>query len=460
MNSVDNTDYIKSKNIRILSYNVFLRPPGISSYFRSEGDLKDERTREITNIIKDYDIVMFQELFNISLFGFNFISNRLKIMIEIGKKMGFKYYVSPIETPYFNISLVNSGLLILSKYPIFESDSLNYDHGYGFDMMSKKGVLYAKIMIIIENSAIPLHIFNTHAQSGDLYEETVVRWKQLQQLINFIYKKIPENETAIIGGDFNLDSINNALFSKTDKTVLLKGTDESKEYKIFCDMLSGSKKGIKREIIDCLAKLHKSRDTQLEDALLFDSASKKSDGKEHFMYNLPFFSRQRKQYNKQLQYIKKHPVTIFGHTEIGVYSDSETEPSDILRSLDYIFLLPPLNKNVKIELIEAKPKPYLNIPKAIKFINNMLPRFLTLSDHYAIETEIKISIVSEENKTSDIIDYKEPFETNNNSNIIFDMITIILLIIKAVIVFLTLLIWHIPYKIYLFMLFVLIYYYF
>jgi endonuclease/exonuclease/phosphatase family metal-dependent hydrolase len=466
MNSVDKTDY--NKNIKILSYNVFLRPPGIASNYWSEGDLKDERINGIANVIKDYDIVMFQELFNISLFGIDFISNRLNLMIEIGKKMGFKYYVSPNEISYFNISLVNSGLLILSKYPILESDCIKYQDGYGFDMMAEKGILYAKIAINLSNNlkdkTVLINVFNTHVQSGDLYEETFVRWKQLKQLINYVHNKVSNKETILVGGDLNLDSINN-VFYNPDNSILLKGTNESNEYKAFYSMLSNPNKVIKRVVIDCLSKsIKKHNDSSIEDYLLFGKNNKNIEIKENF-YNLPFFNRQRKQYYKQSKHIKKHPITTFGHTEIGVCSDNELEPNDILRSLDYIFLLPPVNpdNNLAIELVDSEAKPYLNIPKSIKMINDIMPKCLALSDHYAIHTEIKITIPYNESDNNDnndnIIEFKEHFESDKSSNIIITLISIILLLFKAVIVSITLFIWHIPYKLYLFMLFVLIYYY-
>ena len=49
-----------SKGVRLLTFNVFLRPPPIKTNL---DDYKEERFQEILKIIDDYDIVCFQEMF-------------------------------------------------------------------------------------------------------------------------------------------------------------------------------------------------------------------------------------------------------------------------------------------------------------------------------------------------------------------------------------------------------------
>jgi hypothetical protein len=54
-----------SKGVRLLTFNVFLRPPPIKTNL---DDYKEERFQEILKIIDDYDIVCFQEMFQTATF--------------------------------------------------------------------------------------------------------------------------------------------------------------------------------------------------------------------------------------------------------------------------------------------------------------------------------------------------------------------------------------------------------
>ena len=54
-----------SRGIKLLTFNVFLRPPPIKT---NEDDYKEQRFMEILNVIDNYDIVCFQEMFQTATF--------------------------------------------------------------------------------------------------------------------------------------------------------------------------------------------------------------------------------------------------------------------------------------------------------------------------------------------------------------------------------------------------------
>lgn len=54
-----------TESIRLLTLNVFLRPPPIKT---NDDDYKEERFQEILKIIDNYDIVCFQEMFQTATF--------------------------------------------------------------------------------------------------------------------------------------------------------------------------------------------------------------------------------------------------------------------------------------------------------------------------------------------------------------------------------------------------------
>jgi sphingomyelin phosphodiesterase len=237
-NNID--DYINNKIeisnkgidniIRILTYNFFCRPPPIKT---NESDYKDARIADFIEKIDNFDIICFQELFTT-------LNDRKHKMIREGSKRGLKYYTAPKVPSFFSKYLVDSGLLIISRYPIVDNDFYEYYINISGDSPTEKGVLYAKIEI---KKDVYLFLFNTHLQST-YYEDTPenmdstiqVRTKQTEELINFIYNKlltIPKNEIKngkiILLGDFNIDAHDNIYAQDRYKLPKYKYT----EYDIF-----------------------------------------------------------------------------------------------------------------------------------------------------------------------------------------------------------------------------------
>ena len=67
------------------------------------------------------------------------------------------------DTPSFLPGpIVDSGLLVLSKYPILASEFMSYKIGILSDSASDKGYIYCKIDIKGEI----LHLFSTHLQAS------------------------------------------------------------------------------------------------------------------------------------------------------------------------------------------------------------------------------------------------------------------------------------------------------
>ena len=221
INSDDNDDIKEAKmplkdnsnhkgSIKILSYNFFARPPPINS--NGHDDYKNERLNDFIELLPDFDILCFQEIFT----TFN---DRKHKMIREAAKVGLKYYLTIKAPSFFSKYITDSGLLILSRYEIIENDSYNYYINISGDAPSNKGILYAKIKI--EDKY--LFLFNTHTQST-YYDESQkninstiqVRTAQIEELINYIYNKllhIPKEQVkkgcVLIVGDLNIDAHDN-----------------------------------------------------------------------------------------------------------------------------------------------------------------------------------------------------------------------------------------------------------
>ena len=129
---------LKRTHVKLLVYNLFLRPPGIADDHHD--DYKNERLNDFLTIIQDYDIICLEEVFGL-------LNNRKKKIIEHAKKAGFSYYVDSPQPDYKSGFLVGGGLLIISRFPIVASEFMPYTRGNNEDFVVLKGVLYAQIQI-------------------------------------------------------------------------------------------------------------------------------------------------------------------------------------------------------------------------------------------------------------------------------------------------------------------------
>ena len=206
--SISEEEYSKN-TIRLLTYNFFCRPPPVHS---NKSDYKDSRLNDFLVNLHNFDIICFQELFTT-------LNDRKHKMIREAAKVGFKYHLSSKVPSFFSKYLVDSGLLILSRYEIVESDYYDYFINISGDAVTNKGILYAKIKI---NDKY-LFLFNTHLQASYFDESQTnidctiqVRMAQVEELVNFIYNKLLTiskeeiiNGNILVVGDFNIDAHDN-----------------------------------------------------------------------------------------------------------------------------------------------------------------------------------------------------------------------------------------------------------
>ncbi|ORX87660.1 hypothetical protein BCR32DRAFT_274268 [Anaeromyces robustus] len=239
------------ENIRILSYNVFLRPPPVHDKL---SDYKEERVKLIGDtVVPNYDIIAFEE-------AFGSLNKRRDALKEYGKKHGLIYNYSDAPHSICNLK-VDGGLLLLSRYPIVEKDSTEYSRGCHSDWLASKGALYVRLKIG-DNKHI--NIFLTHLQAS--YEEypkpdskaVKVRMQQALHLHKFIFEhmKNHKNEPCFVMGDFNVDGVrppeeieNKGWYS--DKSTLKdKNLDvyaHSNEYIALVNILKGDLNSVPEE---------------------------------------------------------------------------------------------------------------------------------------------------------------------------------------------------------------------
>lgn len=105
--------------------------------------------------------------------------------------------------------IVGSGLAILSRYPIIQTDSEPFGarRCAGFDCLSNKGMLHARILM--PGVPEPVDLFDTHLNSQGASKVPAERHRQAHriqvgQLADFIVAKADPGIPAILGGDFNM----------------------------------------------------------------------------------------------------------------------------------------------------------------------------------------------------------------------------------------------------------------
>ena len=145
--------YLPRSDIKLLSYNIFMRPPPVKN---KADDFKTERLEDIVRELHNFDIVCFQESFGLA-------SIRKKALISYAERLGFFFFYKSPEPSFFSPFLIDGGLLILSRFPIIKSDFENYRSRQDSDGLPMKGIAYTKLLI--DNTKY-LHLFTTHTQAS------------------------------------------------------------------------------------------------------------------------------------------------------------------------------------------------------------------------------------------------------------------------------------------------------
>lgn len=197
-----------ASDFSVLTYNVYLRSP--EWVFRNDHDW---RTKNIPDFLRGYDAVVLQEAFS--------DKHRKSIIEALADE--YPYHSGKFgEDEFFSY---NGGVLVLSRWPISKMDRTFFKDCAGSDCIVKKGVAYA----VIEKKGTPFHLFGLHLQAQKEYQQA--RLAQFPEVRSFIDRqKIPETESVLVAGDFNVDIFSNAddgEYSLLTKTVGLAMHDES-----------------------------------------------------------------------------------------------------------------------------------------------------------------------------------------------------------------------------------------
>jgi phospholipase C len=205
------TDGLKTKRLTVLSYNIqqLGYPNWAGNHFEKERLELIPQT--LLALEKRPSVLIFQEAFTTHAFDF--------LVSELSEHYPYHTLVAAdnCEDPaWTSVSAncqmdtvkSNSGVLILSQWPIEEQHAYVYDAvriSKSFDFMAQKGVVYAKIRVGTEQP-LRIHVFGTHLQATA--KDHDIRMLQVSEMRKFINGfGIPAEEPVILGGDFNVSSM-------------------------------------------------------------------------------------------------------------------------------------------------------------------------------------------------------------------------------------------------------------
>jgi endonuclease/exonuclease/phosphatase family metal-dependent hydrolase len=170
-------------SLPILLWNVWLLPSPISYK-------PGTRAKFISPLLAGHDIVVLNEAF--------LYKDTLK------GQAGYNYSVTLDERSWWPWSFrpIDSGLMILSKYPFEKVEKEMFKRRGGIDRFACKGM----IMIRITVEGTQVDIYGTHMQSEPSSKRKRERDGQVDQLAKFInrHSDVKEGRHVVVAGDMNM----------------------------------------------------------------------------------------------------------------------------------------------------------------------------------------------------------------------------------------------------------------
>lgn len=147
-------DPVTSMSFHVLQYNVFGRPAEVSQ------DGQTERLARIPEslvaLAPQLDVVTFAEADN---------QNERDHMLEQFRVHGFAYATSVLHDPDPFTSILNGGVLVVSRWPILREAQHVYRNACHYsDCLAAKGVKYARVLKTVDGTSKIFNVFATHMQ--------------------------------------------------------------------------------------------------------------------------------------------------------------------------------------------------------------------------------------------------------------------------------------------------------
>lgn len=174
---------VQSQQVSILSWNIYMLPGFL-------GVGKTQRSEIIGKLLKrsSYDVIVFQEAFH----------GPARKRIRQQLKELYPFEAGPANSRTFSLR-TNSGLWVLSKFPIVSQQEIVFDTRQGIDAMSRKGALLVELNVNGQH----IQVIATHLQNAGHF---AIKQNQCRELFHKLLRQMQRlGVPQIICGDFNID---------------------------------------------------------------------------------------------------------------------------------------------------------------------------------------------------------------------------------------------------------------
>jgi endonuclease/exonuclease/phosphatase family metal-dependent hydrolase len=221
-----------SDELKILSWNIFMLP-----YISLFND-NDKRAKAIAERLSgsDYHIIVFQEAF----------SRKCRNILSRNLLAVFPYQYGPVNDTRFSLR-TNSGLWIVSKFPLKQLDRVEFSKSKGYDAVARKGAVLLEGTFRGSN----FQLLATHLQAMDSQELRELQCREIREhLLNpYFQKDVPQ----FLCGDFNIDMYNTEDYQRMLKILDATNGILSGKWKVTYDEVENNlayKANGKRMILD------------------------------------------------------------------------------------------------------------------------------------------------------------------------------------------------------------------
>lgn len=194
-----------ANEISMITYNIQAFPEYMGAFLDLNKPLKRMLWLGQQKFMRNADVIVFEEAWD----------NGMRASLKQSFHDTFPYFIDPVPENTHTRPL-NSGLLVLSKYPIVSQYFVNYqDHQslVDSDNFSNKGALYFKI----NKDGRYYNFIATHTQAQDDTAALAVRQQEFtlikKLIINNPKLPITKGEPLNLIGDLNTDYYNQSQFS-------------------------------------------------------------------------------------------------------------------------------------------------------------------------------------------------------------------------------------------------------
>jgi endonuclease/exonuclease/phosphatase family metal-dependent hydrolase len=164
--------------IRVLSYNLWGLPAPL-------GYRVADRMSGIATALENYDVVLLQEAFHPDT-------------ALLAQKAGFPHVY---HHKNYGVIQQNSGMMVLSRFPIVKTDFAPFKGCYGTDCLAEKGIFFTRVT---HPQLGPVDLYNTHYQSMQNPAAANVRIRSGNGALWQMILKHQQYYPTILAGDFNL----------------------------------------------------------------------------------------------------------------------------------------------------------------------------------------------------------------------------------------------------------------